>query len=354
MGTAERSVLHVLPHPGGGGDTYVDVLSDMPAYRFSRAYLAPSPTPSIGQLARGVGAAIRRARRHELLHVHGEVAGWLCLPVLATRPSVVTLHGLHLTRRLSGLQRKASVLNLRAVLRAADRTICVAKAEHDALTAVIGVAAAQRAVVVHNGVGLLSPASDAERADVREELGISDSEPLGIWVGSLDERKDPLAAIRAAERTGVALLVVGDGPLRSQVERTAHGHVRVLGQRADVPRLLATADFYVLTSRREGLSLSLLEAMAHGLPAIVTDLAENVEAIGDAGILVRAGDEEALDAALRRLVENEGDRAALGGLARRRIAELFNADEMIARTHAIYDQVLADRQSRTRSRNTAQ
>jgi glycosyltransferase involved in cell wall biosynthesis len=342
MRVPERSVLHVLPHPGGGGETYVDTLSPTPGYRFSRTYLAPSPTPSLTELGRGGVGAFRRARGHDLLHVHGEIAGGLCLPLLATRPSVVTLHGLHLTRRLSGLRQKAAGVNLRAVARAADRTICVSKAEHDELTALVGRSAARRAVVIHNGVRLPSRASEAERAEVRKELGVAESAPIGIWVGSLDERKDPLAAIRAAVQASVALLVVGDGPLRSQVEQTAREPVRIVGHRDDVPRLLAAADFFVLTSRREGLAFSLLEAMAHGLPPVVTDLAENVEAVGDAGVIVPWGDEEALVAALHRLVENEGDRAALGERARQRVAERFDAEEMITRTRAVYDGVLAD------------
>jgi len=344
MPAPERSVFHVLPHPGGGGETYVDLLSEMPGYRFSRIYLAPSPTPSLQQLGRGVVGALRRARGSDLLHVHGEIASGLCLPLLGTRPSVVTLHGLHLTRRVSGLRRTGAELNLRAVLRAADRTICVSRAEHDDLVRLVGSAAARRAVVVHNGVRLPPPRSETNRAAVRKELGIAREEPVGIWIGSLDERKDPLTAVRAADRASVALLLVGDGPLRSQVERTAQGHVLVLGQRADVPRLLAAADFYVLTSRREGLALSLLEAMAHGLPPVVTHLAENVEAMGDAGLTVPAGDERALLAAVRRLVESESERAALGERARERVAELFDAEAMITDTRSIYDGVLANRE----------
>jgi len=338
MREPERSVLHVLPHPGGGGETYVDVLSDMPGYRFSRAYLAPSATPSIRRLARGVVDASRRARRHDLLHVHGEAAGGLCLPVLATRPSVVTLHGLHLTRRLRGLPRKAAALNLRAVLRAADRTICVSQAEHEILATLVGTRATRRAVVVRNGAPLLAGASEAQRAAVRAELGIAESEPLGIWVGSLDERKDPLTAVRAAERASVALLIVGDGPLRQQVEQNATGHVRALGPRDDVPRLLGGADFFVSTSIREGLAFSLLEAMAAGLPAIISRLPENLEAVGDTGISY--ADEDGLIAALRRLAEATDERATLGELARQRVAKLFSVDEMIARTTACYGEVL--------------
>jgi glycosyltransferase involved in cell wall biosynthesis len=344
MPERDRSVLHVLPHAGGGGDTYVDVLSAMPGYRFTRVYLASSRKPGLTTLARGVTEVARRIPAHDLLHVHGEVASALFLPLLALRPSVVTLHGLHLLRRVTGMRRRAAALNLRAVVRAADRTICVSSAERDALTAVVGPAARRRTVVVRNGARIpLARTSKLERARVREELGIPESELIGIWVGSLDERRDPLAVVRAAEQTSTSLLVVGDGPLRPQVERAADAHVRVLGHRTDIARLLDVADFFVLMSHREGLSFALVEAMAHGLPAIVADVAENLEAVRDSGIAVPYGDEEAVAAALRRLVQNREDRLARGERAARRAAELFDAEDMIARTRAVYDDVLAVR-----------
>jgi glycosyltransferase involved in cell wall biosynthesis len=344
MPEGDRSVLHVLPHAGGGGDTYVDVLGSMPGYRFTRIYLAPSRKPAPMSLAWGVANVARQSRDHDLLHVHGEVASALFLPLLALRASVVTLHGLHLLRRVTGVRRRAAALNLRAVVRAADRTICVSRAERDGLTAVIGPIEARRTVVVHNGARVpLARTSKLELARVREELGISASEVVGIWVGSLDERRDPLAVVRAAERTSTSLLVVGDGPLRPQVERAADVHVRVLGHRKDIARLLDVADFFVLMSHREGLSFALVEAMAHGLPAIVADVAENLETVGDSGIAVPYGDEEAVAAALRGLVQNRADRLARGERAVQRVAELFDAEDMIARTRAVYDDVLAER-----------
>jgi glycosyltransferase involved in cell wall biosynthesis len=343
MKKPERSVLHVLPHTGGGGDTYVEVLSSMTGYRFTRVYLAPSRRPGLATLARRVADVARRVGEHDLLHVHGEVASALFLPLLVARPSVVTLHGLHLLRRVSGLRRRAAALNLRAAVRAADRTICVSHAERAALTAVVGPAGARRTIVVHNGARIRTSRSDANRARAREELGLPESEIVGIWVGSLDERRDPLAVVSAAERTSTSLLVVGDGPLRGQVEGAAGVHVRVLGHRHDIPLLLEAADFFVLMSHREGLSFALVEAMAHGLPAIVADVAENLEAVGDSGVAVPYGDEEAVAAALRRLVLNPEDRLELGERARRRAAELFDAEIMVAQTRAVYDAVLAER-----------
>src|SRR5262245_6487084 len=151
---SERAVLHVLPHPGGGGETYVDLLDDMPGYRFERAYLAPSASTSPTQVLRRTIVVLRRARAFDLVHVHGEVASALCLPALATHRSVVTLHGLHLVRRVSGVRRTAATLGLRGVLRVADRTICVSESEHAELVRAVGEKAAHDAAVIRNGVEL--------------------------------------------------------------------------------------------------------------------------------------------------------------------------------------------------------
>ena len=341
MGADDHSVLHVLPHTGGGGDTYVDVLSDMDGFRFERLYVTPQRKPGASEVARRLLDLRRALVSHDLLHVHGEGAAGLFLPLLAAKRSVVTLHGLHLLRRVDGIRRGAAVLNVRAILRAASRTICVSNAERAQLAAVVRDAGMLRAVVVHNGVRILSEPSGDERARARQELGLTESENVGIWVSSLDERRDPLAVVRAAKRTSTTLLFAGEGPLRGEVEREAGPHVHMLGQRDDVGRLLSAADFFVLVSEREGLSFALLEAMAHGLPAIVADIPENIEAIGDSGIAVPYGDEDATAAALRRLGAQRNGRAELGARARQRVAERFNSEAMIARTRAVYEDVLA-------------
>jgi Glycosyl transferases group 1 len=196
-------------------------------------------------------------------------------------------------------------------------------------------------VVVHNGARLPASSHELDRAETRKALGLGNSEPVAIWVGSLHSHKDPLVAVRAAEQASVTLLLVGDGPLRPEVERTARRWARVLGRREDVPRLLAAADFFVLTSHHEGFSFSLLESMAHRLPAVVTDLPENVEAVGDAGFAVRCADEHALTGAVRRLAENVREREELGRRAQSRVSQLLSAERMIAGTRAIYDRVLA-------------
>jgi glycosyltransferase involved in cell wall biosynthesis len=345
-----RMVLQVLPHPGGGGETYLDVLENMDGYRFERVYLAPSANPA-GARASILRRAVqvqRSVRAYDVLHVHGEVASALCLPSLATRPSVVTLHGLHLLRRLDGLARLAANANLRLIVGAATRTICVSRAEYDDVRRVVGGRARKRASVIHNGVTPLPPLSHEERTALRAELDLSAATTVGVWVGSLVAHKEPLVPIRAAigvARDGapLALLVAGDGPLRPDLERAAReggpGTVHMLGFRRDVDRLLGAADFFVLSSRREGLSFSVLEAMSLGLPPVVSDAPGNPEAVGDAGIVVERGDVAGFAEAFRLLL-NESERRVLGERARDRVSRAFRADEMVRRTRDVYDEVV--------------
>jgi glycosyltransferase involved in cell wall biosynthesis len=350
-----RTVLHVLPHPGGGGETYVDALSRMDGYRFERVYLAPGPKPfeALRSVPRSGLGVLRTARAHDLLHVHGEVAGAICLPSIAARGSVVTLHGLHLLRRTVGVKRQLAKANLRLIARAATRTICVSEAERVDVLESAGPGVRDRIVVIHNGVDLLPPPRAEERAAVRAELGIAASTLVGIYVGSLDAHKDPLVPARAVielARCGapLVLLVAGEGPLRPELERLGGepggDALRVLGHRSDVQRVLASADFFVLPSHREGLSFSLLEAMSLGLVPVVSDAPGNPEAVGDAGIVVPRGDVEAFAAAFRGFLDDDAARAAaLGRRARERVVEHFHTDEMVWRTCELYDQVTGGR-----------
>jgi glycosyltransferase involved in cell wall biosynthesis len=180
-----------------------------------------------------------------------------------------------------------------------------------------------------------------------------------VWIAGLDRHKDPFTAITAAggvarRGTPFVLLLAGDGPLRAEVERAAEadgdGAVRVLGHRRDTRALLAAADLFVLTSRREGLSFSLLEAMALGRAPVVSDAPGNPEAVGDAGVVVACGDIAGFAAGLEQLATDEPARLELGERARDRVRRHFPADEMLRRTKELYDAVVVERASRRRPR----
>jgi glycosyltransferase involved in cell wall biosynthesis len=342
-----KLVVHVLPHPGGGGETYVDAIGEMPGYRSERIFLGQSSTSRLTAVRSSLTVS-RAVGRPDLIHVHGEVAAGLCLPLLARRPSVVTLHGLHLIRRLSGLAASGAALNLRLIVRAAGRTICVSEAERFDLRAAVGQVADERSVVIYNGVNPIAPPSSSDREAARARFDLPRDAIVAAFVGSLDERKDPTVAARAAlalARDGapLILLVAGDGPLRAQIERIASesdGAIRALGFQRDIGAVFQAADFFVLPSRREGFTYALHEAMSQGLPAVVSDAPGNAEAVGDTGFVVIRGDALGFAEAFRQLLDSDA-RARFGALARARVRRKFHLEEMVARTRRVYEVVTA-------------
>ncbi|MGZ4415269.1 MAG: glycosyltransferase, partial [Gaiellaceae bacterium] len=159
--------------------------------------------------------------------------------------------------------------------------------------------------------------------------------PRLISVGRLAAPKDWSTLLWALARlepeTFSELVIVGDGPERERVEdelarRSLAGRVRLLGERDGVPSLLADADVFVLASRSEGLPLSVIEAMAAGLPVVASDVGGLRELVleSQTGVLVPSGDPAALADALRPLLRDRALRRRLGSAGRERAKGLFD------------------------------
>jgi glycosyltransferase involved in cell wall biosynthesis len=168
-------------------------------------------------------------------------------------------------------------------------------------------------------------------------------------VARLDYLKDHATAVRtlgqvARGRPDARLVLAGEGPEREGIEMLIREHdlgrqVRLLGMRTDVPRLLAAADAFLLTSISEGIPLTVIEAMAAGLPVVATavgGLAEVVEE-GKTGLLAPAGDDAALARNLLRLAEDPGLRAEMGRRGRERAFARFSEDQMVERYRQLYN-----------------
>jgi glycosyltransferase involved in cell wall biosynthesis len=122
-------------------------------------------------------------------------------------------------------------------------------------------------------------------------------------------------AVSRLNRRGRRLRVViaGQGPARDRLEREARGlPITLLGLCRDIPALLRRLDVFCLPSRREGLSLALLEAMAHGLPCVTTAVGDIAEAVGSDALVVPPGDVDGLVIALDRLLDDPALRRELG------------------------------------------
>jgi L-malate glycosyltransferase len=193
--------------------------------------------------------------------------------------------------------------------------------------------------VIHNGIDV-GPLPDRDaRACARRTLAVPDQTFVIGTVARLDPVKDVVTLIHAtaalARHLRVALIVIGDGDERARLEELAaqcdaRPHVRFLGHRDDARALLAGCDVYVNSSISEGISLTILEAMAAGLPIIATRVGGTPEIIDETcGRLVPARDREALTAALGELAADRSLRETLARTARQRVEKRFTIERMV-------------------------
>lgn len=212
--------------------------------------------------------------------------------------------------------------------------------------------APDKITVLYNAIDTMAiaRASAGKPLDLPGETGFR----LGA-VGRVEYRKDHITLARAAAQVLKAepkatFLLAGDGPDRSRLEAEIEAlgiaeRFHLLGTRQDVPRLLHHLDVYVLSSTTEGLSLSILEAMAAGLPVVATRVGGNAELVtpGETGALVPASDPQALAEALLEVLRAPARRKAFGAAARRQVREHFDIAVIAGRLESLYLQALREK-----------
>jgi sugar transferase (PEP-CTERM/EpsH1 system associated) len=155
--------------------------------------------------------------------------------------------------------------------------------------------------------------------------------------------------IEPALRNSARLVIVGDGPLRADVQAIlVQGNASELawlpGERDDIADVLRALDVFVLPSRAEGISNTILEAMASGLPVLATDVGGNRELVTrETGMLVAPDDVDALTNGLLHYARDRAAAKAAGRMGRLRAEQVHSLDGMIARYAALYERLLADR-----------
>jgi glycosyltransferase involved in cell wall biosynthesis len=315
--------------------------------------IARFPAERFSDLRR-ISALVRfvRAERFDLLHAHlvrSTILAGIAGPLSGT-PVVATLHN---TRRRSGVGPALRIAERYVLRRVARRVIAVgwetARVQGDAL--------GDRPIdVIPNAVTEPRVLSAQERAETRHELGVPDGAPLLISVGRLVPQKalsDLLRAFAQLPDHPVApqLRIAGRGRLETSLAREIEslglgGRARLLGLRSDVPRLLAASDVYVSSSHWEGLPISILEAMAAGLPVVATQVGDAPRAIGvDSGVLVAPRDPAALGRAIAALLADPVRLRELGAAGRARVRAEFGAEAWAERHKALYAEVVQQRNS---------
>ncbi len=198
-------------------------------------------------------------------------------------------------------------------------------------------------VVIPNGVNVSYFKPDSLlRRQIRTEWGLSDNQTLIGLVGRLDPMKDHPTFLKAAskivkEKADVSFVCVGDGTPSYRQELQSLSEEMGLdkkiiwaGSRKDMPAVYNSMDIAVSSSYGEGLPNVVCEAMASGLPCVVTDVGDSAYVVGDTGIVVPPGDPDALAAGIRKLLDS--DLTAMGLKARQRIVENFSMEQLVERT----------------------
>jgi glycosyltransferase involved in cell wall biosynthesis len=264
---------------------------------------------------------------------------------LARVPVVIGSH-----RQLGDLLTPAKFHAQLMTFRWCDRVVCNSRAAADRLLQA-GLPG-HKLVVIGNG---LPREAFAEYAPAFERCeGIL---RVGMIARMNAAYKNQAGFLRAAARLGdkfsnVEFLLIGDGPLRPELERQAvalglQSRVRFLGDRRDISAILASIDVSVVPSVSESLSNVMLESMAAGVPVVATAVGGNLELSGDERVLlVPPNDEEALAAGLERVLADEELRRGMSHRARQFVLENFGVERIHQQYCELYSDVLASRSQR--------
>lgn len=289
-------------------------------------------------------ASLMRREKYDVVHNHNFAAlsvGVVACLFTGVKALVRTEHNVTL-----GGSSARTVLSRAAALRE-DAQIAVSDAVRRSHIEAGRVPEA-RFVVVRNGIGEERLRPDVSSGAVRGGLGIGESEFVCLNIGSLTRQKNRVNLLRAVSLLGdierLRVLVVGSGPREAELKELStrlglDERVRFLGERLDISNLLGASDAFVLSSDWEGLPITLLEAMASGLPSVATSVGGIPEVIaeGETGYVVPPNDPEALADRIRALADDEELRSRMGAAARGAFRGRFRAEQMVRQTEALYD-----------------
>ena len=286
---------------------------------------------------------LMRRLRPQIVHANSSKAGVLArLAATATRVPIriFTVHGWAF-KAYDGLASRVYLAADRLMRPLTTMTICVSDTERAAGLA-MRTCRAERTTVIRNAVEL-----QAARPEPTAEP------PLALSVGRLKAPKDFWTLVQAMallSSGGCRLRIAGDGPERAALNEEIGrlgltGVVELLGDRDDVVELLRQSHLFVLSSRSEGMPMSVLEAMASGVPVVASAVGGLPELVADeeSGLLVEPGDPQALAAAISRLVEDTALRQRFAAAGHARARQLFDPERWRREHVDLYRRLLDDR-----------
>lgn len=334
------------------------------AIRFSRRVISVRHAVALVQLVR-----LMRRNSYDIVHVHTPIAaaiGRVAARLAGVRVIVHTAHGFYFHERMLRPLRRMCIWMERLLGRTCTDFLFAVSCE-DEVTAVRERIARQDRVLCLRSVGINLQRFDVLSAHIvpRVELGLLPGDRVVCFIGRLVEEKGILDLVRAIptvqeEYPDVKLLVVGEtlksdraGATRQRLQhlldndRLRHAVV-FAGYRDDIPSLLRLADVFVLPSYREGMPVTVLEAMAARKPVIATDIRGCREEVidGKTGRLVPPGSPDALAEAILWVLQDPERAATLGEAGRRRVEAEFREERVLDAQLSAYHRLLAGRTGR--------
>jgi glycosyltransferase involved in cell wall biosynthesis len=316
--------------------THLPTLERQPAWSFLVSFL--------------IWAYVHR-KRFQIIHAHGTALGVIGSLVgwLMRKKVVVKIPGMEAVQYLKGNSLSRRVRRW-LLIRRSDRLVAVSKDMVQSLQDT-GIRP-EKIALIPNGVPVMEACWNSDPVSLKRELLGNAEVPVVLYVGRLAEEKgvDRLLTVWASmpHSAEAVLLIVGDGPLRADLEAMVRrlrlqASVRFLGPQAEVSKFYAMADLFVLPSRSEGMSNALLEAMVAGVPSVASDVGGNREVIEDAasGFLVNWEDTAACAALLRDLLADCPRRQTVCEAAKKRVRE-FALPRVAERYRQLYQGLLQE------------
>jgi glycosyltransferase involved in cell wall biosynthesis len=288
-----------------------------------------------------------RRRGVRLVHSHGKGAGVYgrLAGRLARVPAVHTFHGIHYERYAAPV--RAGYLALERRLSRMTRVIVNVSRAQEREGLELGLFDASRSRVIVNGIEVARLLATAlEREDARAALGLTGAGPVVGCTARFDEVKRLEVLVRAvAVVPGFILALIGDGPEAPRLRQLAAelgvaARVHFAGEVPEAARLFRAFDVFAAPSRKEGLPLALVEAMALGVPVVASDIAGHREVLGHPSDGLVEGTSEAFAGRLSMVLADAGLRARLGAENRTRARSEFDARDMLRALEGVYREAL--------------
>lgn len=291
-----------------------------------------------------------KEKKIDIVHSHGRGAGVYSRPlkVLCKDIKVVhSFHGIHYENK-SKLVRLGIKTGELVLCKMTDMAICVSEQERKEAVR-LHFATRDKSTAIYNGIDPEKYQCTIDVKEYRKQICLTEKDYVIGCVARFDKIKGHKELVEAFKIISdsvpeAKLLLIGDGDQREDITKQI-GQLNIskkcilLGSREDIPQLLKCMDIFVLASHKEGLPYTPIEAMAAGIPVVITDVTGNNEIVKDGynGLLCKSRDSKSIYQTIMKVKTNDADRNTFIYNARKMVWDLFSVKSMVEQIERVYD-----------------